>query len=358
MSEKELDIVEDQEVGLEDDKDQLDEFKASHGDESEVADPVAKPVQIKQPNTKAGMINAMLDAVKGKSKKELDKSYGRIMASMCMGETEGEAVEESTSVQSIKELRQITSEDIDIQEDLEAIFKSDSDLTEDFKSTAKTIFEAAVVSKVNEILESVSIDLEADLEAEKVSIEESMTEKLDSYLEYVAEEWMKENELAVEQGIRSEIVENFMTGLRDLFAENYVDIPEEKVDLVDELAATVDTLETSINEEMKKTIALTQELQEARRELVLRDVSADLTESQSVKLKSLSGGVEFEDSDSFKAKLESLKENYFSNLTEEVSVEELEDVDAPLEMEVESSEKQLDPAMAAYTSAISNSMKR
>ena len=127
-------------------------------------------------------------------------------------------------------------------------------------SKATTIFEAAVVSKVNEILESVTVDFEANLKLRKTTFLRSLSTRLDDYLEYVAEEWMQENELAVEQGIRAEIVENFMTGLRGLFTENYIDIPEEKVDLVDELASKVTDLESSINEEMERNIVLRKEL--------------------------------------------------------------------------------------------------
>ena len=192
----------------------------------EVASTVKKsaPKQAPVPKTKSGMINAMLDAVKGKKKDDLAASYGKIMAAMKVEgfEAEEEVVEET---QSIKEIRQISSEDVSVAEDVEAMF-SGEELSEEFTSKATTIFEAAGVSKVKEILETVTVDFESDLEAEKVQIAEKLSEQVDSYLEYVAEEWMKENELAVEQGIRAEIVENFMTGLRGLFEENYIDIPE------------------------------------------------------------------------------------------------------------------------------------
>ena len=236
-----------------------------------------------KPKTKAGMINAMLDAVKGKKKDDLSASYESIMAAMKVEGFEDSADVVVEETQSIKEIRQITSEDISIDEDVQAMFGG-QDLSEDFTEKATTIFEAAVVSKVNEILESVTVDFESDLEAEKVQIAESISEQVDSYLEYVAEEWMKENELAVEQGIRSEIVENFMSGLRGLFSENYIDIPEEKVDLVDELASKVTELESSINEEMERNIVLRKELVEASKSAVLTSACGDLTESQAAKL--------------------------------------------------------------------------
>jgi hypothetical protein len=321
---------------------------------AEVAATIKKsaPAQTALPKTKVGMINAMMDAVKGMKKGDLSASYGSVMAAMKVEgfESEEEVVKEAT--QSIKEIRQISAKDISIAEDVEAMFGGE-DLSEDFVGKATTIFEAAVVSKVNEILESVTVDFEAELEAEKVQIVEQLSTQVDSYLEYVAEEWMKENELAVEQGIRSEIVENFMSGLRNLFTENYIDIPEEKVDLVDELASKVIELESSINEEMERNIELRKELVESKRSAILAGACGDITESQAVKLSSLSAGVEFEDEKTFAAKLETLKENYFPK--EEVLTEEVVDVQ-PLELTEEAAPT--DPGMAAYLNAISKSIKK
>ena len=321
----------------------------------EVASTVKKsaPKQAPVPKTKSGMINAMLDAVKGKKKDELAASYESIMAAMKVeGFEPAEEVAEET--QSIKEIRQISSEDVSVAEDVEAMF-SGEELSEEFTSKATTIFEAAVVSKVNEILETVTVDFESDLEAEKVQIAEKLSEQVDSYLEYVAEEWMKENELAVEQGIRAEIVENFMTGLRGLFEENYIDIPEEKVDLVDELASKVTELESSINEEMERNIELRKELVEAKQSAILTAACEDITESQAAKLQSLAEGVEFEDADSYAAKLETLKESYFPK-EEVVSEEVVIDEDEPLELAEEATA--IDPSMNAYLNAISKSIKK
>lgn len=321
----------------------------------EVASTVKKsaPKQAPVPKTKSGMINAMLDAVKGKKKDDLAASYESIMAAM---KVEGfEAAEEvAEETQSIKEIRQISSEDVSVAEDVQAMF-SGEELSEEFTSKATTIFEAAVVSKVNEILETVTVDFESELEAEKVQIAEKLSEQVDSYLEYVAEEWMKENELAVEQGIRSEIVENFMTGLRGLFEENYIDIPEEKVDLVDELASKVTELESSINEEMERNIELRKELVESKQSAILSAACEGITESQAAKLQSLAEGVEFEDADSYTAKLETLKESYFPK-EEVVSEEVVIDEDEPLELAEEATA--VDPSMNAYLNAISKSIKK
>jgi hypothetical protein len=321
----------------------------------EVAATVKKsaPKQAQAPKTKSGMINAMLDAVKGKKKDDLAASYESIMAACKVEGFEAQTEEVSETTQSIKEIRQISSEDISVAEDVEAMFGG-QDLSEDFTAKATTIFEAAVVSKVNEILESVTVDFESDLEAEKVQIAEAISEQVDSYLEYVAEEWMKENQLAVEQGIRSEIVENFMTGLRGLFTENYIDIPEEKVDLVDELASKVTELESSVNEEMERNIVLRKELVEAKKTAILSSACEDITESQAAKLASLSEGVEFDDVDSYTAKLDTLKESYFPK--EEAITEEVID-DEPLEL-TEEVAPNANPSMNAYLNAISKSIKK
>ena len=355
MSDLELEGVE-----VEQTDDTLEEAKvAPEVDGEKVADDAGveikkgAPAQVAAPKTKVGMINAMMDAVKGMKKDDISASYGKIMASMKVEGFESEEVSEEAETQSIKEIRQISADDVSISEDVEAMFGG-QDLSEDFVTKATTIFEAAIVSKVNQILESVTVDFEAELEAEKTTISESLSTRLDDYLEYVAEEWMQENELAVEQGIRAEIVENFMTGLRGLFNENYIDIPEEKVDLVDELASKVTDLESSINEEMERNIVLRKELVESQKSVILSASCADLTESQAVKLSSLSEGVEFEDEAAFAAKLEVIKENYFTK--EEVVVEEVIVDDEPLELAEENTP--VDPGMSAYLNAISKSIKK
>jgi hypothetical protein len=364
MSDKELEMLEtEQEQGIE-------EAKASFGVDAEVPDPSTKEVdapggeaeqgektdaKVKSPTavpkTKVAMITAMADAMKQMNASALKANYGKMMNAMY-----GESVEETeeSTATSIKEIKQISASDVDVAEDVQAMF-SGEELSEDFTSKATTIFEAAVVSKVNEILESVTVDLEAELEAEKAEIVESMTSRLDDYMEYVVEQWMEENQLAVEQGIKAEITENFMVGLRNLFSENYIDIPEEKVDLVDELASKVAELEESMNEEVEKNIAARKELAEAKKSMVLRDVCEGLTESQVVKLKSLAEGVDFESAEDYSKKLETIKENYFPQ--EEVISEDTSFDSEPVELE-EEVEEYIDPAMKAYSDAISRSIKK
>lgn len=372
MSDKELELQEDdnlnneEEVVLETKDEELDEAKASYGDPSEVPEPSTTKTDEKpkgkgdpMPKTKIGMINAMVDAMKGKKKAELEASYGKMLKAM-YEEVEDDEEENDDDEMELKagkhtkakkESKKITKEDIDVSDDVKALF-GEEDLSEEFKDSATTIFEAAVVSKVNDILESMSVDLDSELETEKEEVVESLSSRLDDYLEYVVEEWTKENELAIESGIRAEIVENFMEGLRTLFTENYVDIPEEKVDLVDELAAKVQELETSVNEEMEKNIEVSKQLQELKKEQIISSVSEGLSETQVDKLQSLAEGVEFKNEEDYAKKLEMVKESYFPS---EQVVNEIIDNDEPLEIE---DEKSVDGSMSAYLNAISRSIKK
>ncbi len=344
------------------DQETLDEVKASFGVNAEVPDPVTKkvtppggegkeakhnesPTAVKP--SKVKMMAAVAEALKGMDQDQLEEVLSALNVEGYAGKMEQKPAKMK------KEALKVTSEDIDVSEDIQAIFGG-QDLSEEFVDRATTIFESAVLSKVNEILEDVSIDIDAEVQSEKQEVIESLSQKLDDYLEYVAEEWMKENELAVEQGIRAEIVENFMTGLRDLFKENYIDIPEEKVDLVDDLASKVQELEKSMNEEIERNIELRKELIEMKKESVIGTLSDGLTESQIVKLQSLAEGVEFEGEDKYLSKLETIKETYFpsdKDLNEEVGSLDEE----PIEDE---SDVRVDPGMKSYLDAISRSIKK
>ena len=328
-------IAEAEEVQSEDDSEELAEEKPA------------------LPKTKIGMINAMVEAMKGHKKADIAASYHKMMAALDMDDDEDDDDEEEAaeSKKTVKEVKKVTKEDIDVSDDVKALF-GEEDLSEEFKESATTIFEAAVVSKINEVLDTVSVDMDAELEVEVDESIQTLSTRLDDYLEYVVEEWVKENEIAIESGIRAEIVENFMGGLRTLFTENYVDIPEEKVDLVDELAAKVQELEASVNEEMEKNIDISKQLQEIKKEQIIESVSDGLSENQSDKLKSLADGVEFESEEDYTKKLETVKENYFPS--EEV-VSEIAD-DEPLE--IEDDDKNVNGSMAKYMNAISRSIKK
>lgn len=252
--------------------------------------------------------------------------------------------------------RKITRDDIDVSEDIAAAF-SGSDLSEEFKAQATEIFETAVVSSVNMKLAEMAEQAEEEHVEEMQSIEEGLTTKIDEYLDYVVEQWMEENKLAVESGLRSEVTENFLSGLRNLFAENWIDIPEEKVEVVEELAGEVEHLTASLDEEMQKNIELKKQVEKFEREIAFVDVSEGLTEMQIAKFESLAEAVDYEDSESYKERLETIRASFFEYRSEDVT-ESRTSLDEEFIETYETSEKKLEPNMQVYSAAISRSVKK
>ena len=254
------------------------------------------------------------------------------------------------------ETHKISREDINVSEDIAAAF-SGSDLSEEFKAQATEIFETAVVSTVNMKLAEMAEQAEEEYAEEMQNIEEGLTTKIDEYLDYVVEQWMEENKLAVESGLRSEVTENFLSGLRNLFAENWIDIPEEKVEVVEELAGEVEHLTASLDEEMQKNIELKKQVEKFEREIAFVDVSEGLTEMQIAKFESLAEAVDYEDAESYKQKLETIRTSFFESRSEEVT-EGRTTLDEEFIETNETSEKKLDPSMQVYSAAISRSVKK
>jgi len=215
-------------------------------------------------------------------------------------------------------------------EDIDALMQGEN-LSEEFKAKATTIFEAAVLSRVETIVEEVEANLTEQFEVAVEEIKEDLAQKVDDYLNYMVEEWIKENEIAIEKGLRAEIVEDFITELRDVFVKHYIDIPTDKVDVVEELAAKLEEAEDALNEEIKRGVELTKELNEQKKVEAIYTACEGLTQTQVEKLKSLAEGVEFTTDEEFAAKLDVLKDSYFksdikvadsSALDEEVIIEE------------------------------------
>jgi len=204
------------------------------------------------------------------------------------------------------------SYDIDMTDDIDALV-SDEDLSEDFKSKAKTIFEAAVSAKVKEITVEKEAQLEEELETKVEEIKDDLTEKVDSYLNYVSESWVQDNELAIERGLKSELTEDFINGLKKLFEEHYVEVPEDKFDVVEELANRLDEMEDKLNEEVASNITAQQDIEELQREKIISEATSDLADTQVEKLKALSEDVDFENVENFVEKVSTLKESYFGS---------------------------------------------
>lgn len=254
------------------------------------------------------------------------------------------------------ETYKISREDIDVSEDIAAAF-SGSDLSEEFKAQATEIFETAVVSSVNMKLAEMAEQAEEEYAEEMQNIEEGLTTKIDEYLDYVVEQWMEENRLAVESGLRSEVTENFLSGLRNLFAENWIDIPEEKVEVVEELASEVEHITASLDEEMQKNIELKKQVEKFEREIAFVEVSEGLTEMQIAKFESLAEAVDYEDAESYKENLETIRMSFFENRSQEV-MESRSTLDEEFIETYETSEKRLEPNMQVYSAAISRSVKK
>lgn len=382
MSDKELEMGEEQ----------LDEFKASMGDPSEVPEPIAKtakapgkskkveddpqdsPTAVKPEKpaeassgkgktaklpmgeSKIAMIQAMVEKMNGMRKDELAASMAAMEEALNAEDSDAEQIDEEETVDVVKAGLSITADQINIEEHISALFGSDDSLTEEFKEKATTIFEAAVVSKVNEELSKVVVDVETQLEEESVAIKEEMSTKLDQYLDYVVEQWIEENKLAVEQGIKSELVEDFITGLKDLFVEHYIDIPDDKVDVVEEIAARADELEQKLDEQIRTNAEMKKAIEEHVKEDLFDDIAESLTDTQKEKFRTLAEGVDFVNEDKYVEKLNVLKESYFNESSETKMVDSGFDDAEPLDEEVQT--RPIDPEMSAYMNAISRTVKK
>ena len=224
--------------------------------------------------------------------------------------------EEETSTEEVvaeeeKSEEEVVAEDkIDVEEDLNALI-SGEELSEEFQEKARTIFETAIKTKVSEMKEELKSEYEKSLVEEVATIKEELSNRVDSYLEYVAEEWVEENQLAVEQGLKTEMTESFLSGMKSLFEDHYVTIPEDKYDVLNSMVEKLDEMEDKLNEQINKNVALNKRLSESTADVILADVSEGLAVSQKEKLASLAENVEFDSEEAYREKLVKLRESYF-----------------------------------------------
>jgi len=331
----------------------LDEAKAKVEEDEDGEEEEEMEEAVSTPKTKAGMIKALYNQLNGMKKSDLSDSFSKIMGSTLAEADDDEEDEEEVKAGYKMENKKLKKEDLDInvKDDMDALV-SGEDLSEEFKTKASTIFEAAVsakvISEVNQRVDELETNYNIEMSEAKEEHLSTVTEKVDGYLNYVTEEWMKENELAVEKGIRSELVEDFMTGLKNLFTEHYIDIPEEKVDLVDDLFEKVEELEQKLDESINTSVDIKKELADYKKAETLREVSEDLADTEKEKLGKLADGIDFEDKSQYSEKLEVIKENYFPKQQSETITEELENT----EEEQNISESTTDPIMSKYASAL------
>jgi len=277
------------------------------------------------PKTKAGMIAGIVGKMQGMDKKSIMSMYTYKPEST---ELEGDALAED-------EVKDQVKVEVDFKDDLKALVNEEATLSDDFKQKAETIFEAAINTKINVEIDRLEEKYNEELSEEIESTKKDLVEKVDSYLNYVVEGWMEDNKLAIQNGLRTEIAEDFMNKLKDLFTESHIQVPEDKVDMVDELADNVDELETQLNDTIAKSVSMAEELELYKRESIIREATKDLAETQVEKLKGLAENVDFDNEETFAQKVAQLKESYFSTTTK--SQEDIvEDDDGPV-METSSS---------------------
>ena len=285
------------------------------------------------PKTKAGMLNAMYGKLSAMKKADLHAMYSKM---------EGVEIEEDEEV--------VERPEFSYTDELDTLVENEATLSDEFKAKTAVLFETAIRSKLAEEVERLEDEYQSRLDEELNATRSDLVEKIDSYLNYVVEQWMEDNKLAVEQGLRTEIAEGFMSKLRDLFEDSYIDVPESKVDLVDELAEQVEELEEKLNASTASLLEGNQKLESFMRANIVREAARDLAETQVEKLASLVESLDFEDEESFTQKVKTVKESYFKKDVPAQEEDIQEDWEADQSVEVPA-------AMSAYLSAIQKTNK-
>jgi len=285
--------------------------------------------------------------------KEEEEVEGDVVAETEVSEDEVVSEEEATETEETQEVvaeeetteeeteEEIVEEEIDIEADVKALLEGE-ELSEEFQNKAKTIFEAAIKSKLADVRESVKAEYEEQLVEEVAAIKSELEERVDSYLEYVADEWMTDNQIAVESGLKSEMTDSFLTGMKSLFEEHYVSVPEDKYDVIESMVDKLDEMEGKLNEQIEKNVALNRRLAESSADVVFGEVTEGLAVTQKEKLATLVENVEFESETDYREKLVTLKESYFpsnagaqrdksENLSEETSTPNYQDISSSMD---------------------------
>lgn len=303
------------------------------------------------PASRSAMVAAIVNSVSKMKKGDLKATYAKVM-----GLPDGEHDVPMQGSSKIAQPAKVTSEDLDIADDVRAIFEG-ADVSEEFKTKVSDIFQSALVTKINEKLEEMAAIHEAELSESVENQMSTIVEELDSYLDHVVEQWMDENRLAVETGLRSEIVDSFMSGLRNLFSEHYIDVPEGKEDIVEDLASQVEKLTAALNKEIETSVELRAENEELVRGTLISEAVEGLTEVQAEKLRKLAESVDFEDVETFSEKLNDLREGYFPTGRKAAVKSVL--TEANLDNDpIENADDRTSGAMSQYVAAISRTVKK
>merc|ERR1712167_185184 len=297
--------------------------------------------EIKEGEMPAGL-KKYLDKKDDKKESMDDKEKEKVNASYKKEDADADKKKEEPKAEEKEEKK-----DIDVKEHVDALVAGEDSLSEEFKTKAATVFEAAIKSKVKEIAEEMQADYDKKLTEETSKSKDELVEKVDSYLAYVVEEWMKENELALERGIKGEIAEDFISGLKKLFEDHYIDVPDEKYNVLEDQSSKIEELEKKLNESIEKNVELTKENGEHKRQDIIDEASKELADTQKEKFNKLAEEVEYSNEEDFKTKVATIKESYFGK---KESTSEIDDVAAESNAE---QPQDLTNAMAAYSAAIS-----
>jgi hypothetical protein len=315
-----------------------DEVKPTEGQEV-IAEKEETTEEEKPAMTTAEMLKAM---------KEMPEDLIKAAYAHMKSEVKEEDSEEDAEKKALqKEAVEQRIKNIDVQEHVEALMSGEGDLSDEFKKKAGTVFESAVKSKVRDEVTRLQENYDSELEEATKQVKSDLTEKVDTYMNYVVEEWMKENELAVERGLKGEIAEDFIAGLKQLFEDHYVDIPDEKYDVLQAQSDKIAELEEKVNKTLEESITRKKENDELTRNKVISEATSDLADTEIEKFKELTQDVEFDGEDNFKGKLDTLKESYFPKVKKDAS-ETIDNVETGPAQDID-----LTDTMSAYSKAIS-----
>ena len=349
--------AEDEQVEVSEEEVQVDEAKVKEDDEEEEEDEVEESAPtFEMPKTKAGIINAAVEMLKKARKHEAQELFARMVKEVEESIDDGSVgkaikkvkAEKDKSIKAKPSDASAKQEAADWSEDLDLIVAEEATLSDGFRDKASAIFEAAYATKVGAEIDRLEAEYAQNLESEVKDVQEGIVEKVDSYLNYVVENWMKENEVAVQQGLRTEIAEEFMQSLQSVFKEHYIEVPEGKADLIDDLADQVSELEEQLNKTTEDNIQLHDRAQSFERADIVRKASSGLADTEAEKLAGLVEDVEFEDSETFENKVKTIKESYFK---QEVS-ESTDESDALIGEDGEAESVELYSNMSAYSQAL------
>ena len=318
---------------------------------------IAAAPEAEAPQTKAGLINAMYQHMSSMKTEDLANIYSSLKSPKEMPEAEkadekGEDEQQPEAEKSADDEEQKDKKDDDVKENLDVLLQAETSLSESFRSKASELFESTVKAKLAEEVTRIEENYRSQLDEETTKIASSLSEKVDSYLSYVVGTWMEENKVAIESGLRTEIAENFINALKNVFTESYIEVPQGKENLVDTLNKNVASLEEQLMKATESNMKLNESVNALKRNQIIAEASVGLASTEAVKLTTLSEGIDFEDAESFTKKVQSVKESYFRKIVKKSKENEVETVLNESGQEIE-----LTPIMAAYSSAITRTLK-